>query len=301
MIVELEIKDITIPQGLLPRVITGTVAEKVEEYAEMIEQGIEFDPISVWRKGNEYWVIDGVHRLSAHKKAGKTTIKAKLVECKDELDYRIKAIQANLKHGLALAKEERPLLAQILYKEGVSEEEIRKVFGISERTLYRWLEQIKEQERQEKVKKVLELKEKGYTQEQIAKELGVDKSTVSRWLGSVAKMTTWQKCNILDKEVGNNQKEDNDDDWIRGWEEAVREEEEREKQKQQKKIKDEEEEIKNPILRDYEKYRDEFTALAYECAKKHGVYRTVILLKELIEELEEEGRDGILEDYYKVW
>ena len=32
MIVELEIKELEIPQGLLPRVLTGTVEEKVEEY-----------------------------------------------------------------------------------------------------------------------------------------------------------------------------------------------------------------------------------------------------------------------------
>ena len=46
MIVELELKDLQIPQGLLPRVITGTVDEKVEEYKEMVENGTDFDPIS---------------------------------------------------------------------------------------------------------------------------------------------------------------------------------------------------------------------------------------------------------------
>ncbi|MFN3264845.1 MAG: helix-turn-helix domain-containing protein, partial [Aquificaceae bacterium] len=185
MIVELEIKDLVVPQGLLPRVLTGTVEEKVQEYAEMLEEGVEFDPISVWKRDNQYWVIDGVHRLEAHKRAGKTTIKAKLVDCKDELDYRIKAIQANLKHGLALAKEEKPILAQILYKEGLSEDEIQKVFGVSKSTVYAWLQNIKEEERQEKIRKALELRKRGFTQEQIAKELGVAKSTISTWLQEV--------------------------------------------------------------------------------------------------------------------
>ncbi len=240
MIVEIEIADVVAPQGFLPRVLTGTLQEKVEEYTEMIQEGVEFDPISVWKKGNEYWVIDGVHRLSAHKKAGKTTIKAKLVECKDELDYRIKAIQANLKHGLALAKEERPLLAQILYKEGLSQEEIRKIFGISDRTLHRWLEQVKEQEKREKINKALELKEQGWTQEQIAKELGVEKGTISKWLQKVSKLTTWQNGNIYDKDVGNiSQQEEDYSDWIRGWEEAVREEEEKQKPQQKPKTKEE--------------------------------------------------------------
>ena len=182
-IVELEIKDLEIPQGLLPRVITGTVESKVEEYKELIEEGVEFDPISVWeREDGRYWVIDGVHRIEAHKRAGLGRIKAKLVKCKDELDYRIKAIQANLKHGLALAKGERPILAQMLYKQGLDEEAIRKVFGVSERTLRRWLKPVKEQEREEKVKKALELRKKGWSLEKIAKELNVDKATVSRLL-----------------------------------------------------------------------------------------------------------------------
>jgi predicted transcriptional regulator len=38
----------------------------------------------------------------------------------------------------------------------------------------------------------------------IAQELGVAESTVSTWLKEYAKMTIWQKCIILDKEVGNN-------------------------------------------------------------------------------------------------
>ena len=67
MIVELEIKELEIPQGLLPRVLTGTVEEKVEEYRELLEEGTDFDPILVWeREDGRYWVIDGVHRVEAH-------------------------------------------------------------------------------------------------------------------------------------------------------------------------------------------------------------------------------------------
>nr|BAL53627.1 chromosome partitioning protein [uncultured Aquificae bacterium] len=215
MIVELEIKDLVVPQGLLPRVLTGTVEEKVQEYAEMLEQGVEFDPILVWKREKGYWVIDGVHRLSAHQKVGKTTIKAKLVECKDELDYRVKAIQANIKHGLALAKEEKPLLAQILYKEGLSEEEkIQKIFGVTDRTIRNWLAGVKKQEKQEKIKKALELKEQGLTTRQIAEKLGVDQSTVVKWLsGGDEKWKQFPKFIILDPEVKNQVKNPTPEGW----------------------------------------------------------------------------------------
>ena len=204
--IELQLSNLVVPQGLLPRIITGTVEEKVDEYAQLLEQGVEFDPISVWKRENEYWVIDGVHRLSAYKKAGRTTIKAKLVECKNELDFRIKAIQANLKHGLALKKEERELLAQILYKEGLSEEEIQRIFGVTDRTIRNWLAGVKEQEKQEKIKKALELREQGLTTREIAEKLGVEHSTVVRWLSEVDNTTlkfgekwkTFPKCTKVD-------------------------------------------------------------------------------------------------------
>jgi len=183
MIVELEISSLVVPQGLLPRVITGTVEGRVEEYREMLEQGVEFDPIVVWKRPDgQYWIVDGVHRTEAHKRAGRTTIKAKIVELKDELEYRIESIKYNLKHGLPLQKEERILLAQTLYRLGVSISELRRLFGVAERTLYYWLEPIKEKEKEELKKKALELKEQGLSLREIADRLGVPKSTVEYWV-----------------------------------------------------------------------------------------------------------------------
>ena len=183
MIVELRLEQVEIPQGLLPRVITGTIPEKVKEYAEMIENGVEFDPIKVWRRPDgRIWLIDGAHRIQAHKEAGKVLIKAEFVDCRDELDYRIKAIQENLKHGIQLLKEEKVILAQSLYKAGVEREKLQKIFGVSERTIYRWLQSIKAEEKKDLKQKARQLYEEGYTQEEIAKELGVTQKTVSNWL-----------------------------------------------------------------------------------------------------------------------
>ena len=182
MIVELELKDLQIPQGLLPRVITGTVEEKVEEYKEMVENGTDFDPILVWKRPDgSYWIIDGVHRTEAYKRAGRATIKAKLVDCKDELDYRIKAIEANLKHGLPLRKEEKIVLAQTLYKLGIDVPELTKVFAVSQRTMYYWLRSMKDQEKAELKKQALELRSQGLTVREVGEKLGLDYSTISKW------------------------------------------------------------------------------------------------------------------------
>jgi len=182
-VLELEINSIYVPWDLFPRVVTGVVEDKVKEYADMIESGVEFDPILVWDKGNgEYWVIDGVHRLEAHKRVGRSTIKAELVSCKDEIDCQIKAIQANLKHGLSIKKEEKISLVQkFYYHRGISVEELSKIFGVSERTIYRWVEDIMRQKKEDLKEQALQLRAQGLTQEKIAKMLGVDRTTVTKW------------------------------------------------------------------------------------------------------------------------
>jgi ParB-like chromosome segregation protein Spo0J len=202
MIVEIRIDQIEAPQGLLPRIITGTREEKVQEYAEMIEEGVVFDPIKVWKRGDRYWVVDGMHRLEAHKRLGLETIKAEIIELKDELECRIEAIKANLKHGLPLQKEEKILLAQTLYKLGVSIPELKKLFGVVERTLYYWLEPVKQQEKSELKKKALELKEQGMSLREIADRLGVQKSTVEDWVNeSVRFLQKFQKSDTTAEEL----------------------------------------------------------------------------------------------------
>ncbi|MEO0278022.1 MAG: helix-turn-helix domain-containing protein [candidate division WOR-3 bacterium] len=175
MIVEIKLENLKIPQGLLPRVLTGTIPEVVEKYRQMMEDGVEFDPIKVWKKGTEYWIVDGVHRVEAARQAGLTTIKAELVELTDEKHYRLEAIKANLKHGVALQEAEKKVLAQILYEEGMSKDELRKLFGVGEKAITRWLgEKLRE--------KMAELKDKGLSQREIARSLGVNPQTITNWL-----------------------------------------------------------------------------------------------------------------------
>ena len=187
MIVEVEIKDLYIPQGFLPRIITGTKPERVEEYAEMILNGVEFDPIKVWKnpKDSRYWVADGNHRIQAHLKVGKETIKAKFIDCKDELDFRKKAIAFNLKHGEPLTREEKIENMRALYLQGDKPEEIAKLFGVSVRTVYDKIKDLKDKEKAEREKlklKAFELKREGKNSKEIAEILGIPDGTVRRWL-----------------------------------------------------------------------------------------------------------------------
>jgi ParB-like chromosome segregation protein Spo0J len=178
---DVEVSKIEVIQGLLPRVETHTVEEKVEEYKEAMSLGSEFPPITVWLKNNEYWLIDGMHRLLASKRLGKETIKAEVLELKDMLEAKVVAITKN-RHGLPLTKQEKKILCQNLYMEGVEISELMRIFSVSERTVYNWTSGLKRREKPEEVKeKALEMRKQGYTQEEVSRELGVSQRVISNW------------------------------------------------------------------------------------------------------------------------
>jgi len=181
-IFEVPVAKIEVIQGLLPRIYTHTIEEKVQEYQEAMAEGQEFPPITVWDKDGHYWLIDGMHRLIATKRLGKDTIRAEVVELADELEARILAIEKNASHGIPLDKEEKRELARLLYADGVEIEKLRKLFRVSERTIYNWVEGVKRRAKDEELKRqALELRRQGLTQEEAAKRLGVGRRTISDW------------------------------------------------------------------------------------------------------------------------
>ena len=181
---EIPLSQVEVIQGLLPRIYNHTIEEKVEEYKEAMAEGQEFPPITVWDRGGHYWLIDGMHRLLASKRLGKDTIKAEVVELADELEARILAIEKNASHGIPLDKEEKRELARLLYADGVEIEKLRKLFRVSERTIYNWVEGVKRRAKEEELKRqALELKKQGLSTREIASKLGVDHSTIVKWYG----------------------------------------------------------------------------------------------------------------------
>jgi transcriptional regulator with XRE-family HTH domain/uncharacterized ParB-like nuclease family protein len=181
-IFEVPVAKIEVIQGLLPRIYTHTIEEKVQEYQEAMAEGQEFPPITVWDKGGHYWLIDGMHRLLASKRLGKDTIKAEVVELENELEARLLAIEKNMLHGIPLDREEKKELARLLYADGVEIEKLRKLFRVSERTVYNWVEGVKRRAKDEELKRqALELRKQGLTQEEVARQLGVAQNTISMW------------------------------------------------------------------------------------------------------------------------
>jgi len=185
-----------VEQGIYPRFRTSE--ETVEQYRDAMEQGEQFPPIEVAYHRGRFILLDGFHRVAAYRRLFEEqkemdstkivpTFPARIHEVKSELELYILAVRFNTRHGLPLSREEKRQFARKLYEMGLHDlKEIARVLAVSVRTLYRWLDDLLKQSREERDRlkeRAVQLREEGYSLREIADELGVPRSTVERWLG----------------------------------------------------------------------------------------------------------------------
>ena len=73
--------------------------DTVSDYAEAMERGDKFPPVTVFTDGAEYYLADGFHRVEALRRIGKKAVVAEL----QDGDYKaalLYALKANSTHGL---------------------------------------------------------------------------------------------------------------------------------------------------------------------------------------------------------
>ena len=73
--------------------------EYVEELADLIKAGKKLPPVDVYSDGEEMWAADGFHRIHAHLKANKRTIRCDIHKG-TKIDAMLASCAANQAHGL---------------------------------------------------------------------------------------------------------------------------------------------------------------------------------------------------------
>jgi len=166
----------------------------VEKLKQAILEGEELPPvIMVYVKELEDWrIVNGNHTAKAHELLQRPV---KVFEVEGEFSYE-DAIRLQLElnpiENLPVSKEDLKVMAIRAYKTmrqvGAKRErteiiqKLALIFKKSERHIYRWLDEVIEEEDRELKEKAVKLWREGKTQEEIAKELGVPKQTISDWL-----------------------------------------------------------------------------------------------------------------------
>lgn len=100
--------------GTQTRVATNDDA--IESYAEEMELGAEFPPITLFYDGTKYWLADGFHRLLAVKRNGGDSIEAD-VQPGSRSDALKHALGANATNGLYRTNADKRNVADIALRE----------------------------------------------------------------------------------------------------------------------------------------------------------------------------------------
>jgi hypothetical protein len=97
--------DIELDSALQGRVALNQ--EVIHEYSEILRESGKLPPIKIYRVGSRLLLVDGWHRVFAHKKAGLTDIDVEVIDgtYREALYYAITS--ANKVHGLRLNIEDK--------------------------------------------------------------------------------------------------------------------------------------------------------------------------------------------------
>ena len=116
----------------------GRCNDTIVRYAELIQEGIQLPPVTVFHDGQTHWLADGRHRLEARKSLGYADIQVE-VQPGTERDARLHAFKANQAHGLPARQADRKKIARILLDDeewkNWSDRKIAEVSGLSHPTV----------------------------------------------------------------------------------------------------------------------------------------------------------------------
>lgn len=142
---------------------------------------VNLPPISITK---EMELIDGYHRLTAHKAAGLKDIEAEILDISKEA-VLVEAIKRNALHGKQLTKAEKKSLTIRLYEQEITQEEIGKVLSIAQPTISGWLHKKEQAKKEEQERQIVELYLQDYTQEEIANQIGLTRGRITQIVNNI--------------------------------------------------------------------------------------------------------------------
>lgn len=149
----------------------------VNQYRQSIDQ---LPPILVTK---DIVIIDGYHRLLAHKLEGLKDIEVEIFDSEDEQEILIEAIKRNNSHGRQLSTKEKRKNAHRLFKLGVTDlEEIASILSVTTRSARDYTKDLRKKAGEERDAEILELYLQCCSSREIEAKLGVSDSTVLRVL-----------------------------------------------------------------------------------------------------------------------
>ena len=156
----------------------------VNQYRQSIDS---LPPILVTKKKEleegtfKHDIIDGYHRLLAHKLEGRTEIEVDIFDSEDPQEILIEAIYRNNSHGRQLSTKEKRKNAQRLFNLGVVDlEKIASILSVTTRSASNYTKDLRKKAGEERDAEILDLYLQCYSYREIEEKLGIGRSTTTK-------------------------------------------------------------------------------------------------------------------------
>lgn len=152
----------------------------IDRYVDALEAGDEFPPVIV--EAGTMRLLDGKHRLEAHRKAGRETIAAVARSVPEGMPAKLYAASLSARHGDRMAVSDLRDVCREVYETNPEyvQEDVAKLLGIRRQRVSEFVSDILAVRREERKAKVQRLARLGWTQLEIAERLDTSQPVVSR-------------------------------------------------------------------------------------------------------------------------
>jgi len=176
---QLEIRKVRMDGGTQMR--AGISPDTVSEYAEHIMDGAEFPPVVVFHDGDNYWLADGFHRVTAYRQSGLDVVPVD-IRSGNRTDAVKFALKANAANGMPRTRDDMRRGYEVICANELCDKadtkSVKELLGCSSR----WAQELTREARYEakiqRDQKIASLSEEGKSQREIAAEVGVSRKVV---------------------------------------------------------------------------------------------------------------------------
>lgn len=138
--------------------------ETVNRYRQALDK---LPPIEITHEG---LLIDGYHRLIAHRIEQKPTIQA-TIETLDQSLVLWESVKRNARHGFQLGQKDKQKLGRRFYADGKEVADIAEVLSVTERAVSNWTQDLRLAEKEERDSKIWEMWLACKSDDEIAQEV----------------------------------------------------------------------------------------------------------------------------------
>lgn len=135
---KIRIENLRLDGGTQPRAVLDYAT--VEEYADAMQDGAEFPPVTVFYDGSEYWLADGFHRVRASEDVGYEEVHADIRQG-TRRDAVLYSVGANAVHGMRRTNADKRRAVQTLLEDEEwakwSDSEIARRCAVNQSTVSR--------------------------------------------------------------------------------------------------------------------------------------------------------------------